>query len=266
MSDNLQIDQNKDPRDVMSRDFILLFSVFSYIIGVAGLLALILSMAGLIPLGGIVTLSFGPATACMVNLALLLIFGVQHSVMARPAFKTWSARWVHSALERSVFVAASGFVSILTVVCWQPLQGMAWQSEGLTEIALWLGFVFGWFFLLAASFAINHWDLFGLRQAWLHFKGQEYTQLPFVENWMYRISRHPIVLGCLIGFWSVPQMSNSQLYLAIGMTVYSFIGLYFEERDLIRQWGHQYKAYRARVGFIGRKRENVVPSHTGQAV
>lgn len=251
MAQTLQTNETITTQDVASRDLILAASVLSYAVGVAGLVALILAMAGLIPLGELVSLSSGPATACFVNLGLLLIFGVQHSVMARQSFKDWSAQWVHPALERSVFVAASGLVSLLIVGLWQPVMGAAWQAEGFTAVALWMGFCFGWIFLLAATFAINHWDLFGLRQAWLHFKNKPYSRLPFVENWMYRVSRHPIVLGALIGFWSVPTMTNAQLYLAVGMTFYSLIGLYFEERDLIRDWGVRYMDYCRRVGFVG---------------
>jgi uncharacterized membrane protein len=120
----------------------------------------------------------------------------------------------------------------------------------LSQYILWLGFGFGWAYLLAASFAINHWDLFGLRQVWLAAMGLEYTPVAFKEHWMYRYSRHPIMLGVLIGIWCLPTMSASMLMLSIGLTVYMVIGVYFEERDLVRQWGQSYVEYKKRVGAL----------------
>lgn len=226
---------------------IVIYSVLAYNLGVAGLGILILAMAGLIPLGGVVVFTNSPGLAVSINLLLLALFGVQHSVMARPAFKRRFRRSFAHALERSTFVWASGLAMALCVLFWQPLQGVVWQSEGILRIVLWAGFAFGWAYLLAATFAINHFDLFGLRQAWLEARGKTYAEVAFKEHWMYRYSRHPIMLGALLGVWCVPTMTASMLMLSLGLTLYIAIGLYFEERDLIRQWGQSYLNYKHRV-------------------
>jgi len=228
---------------------LLAASVLCYGLGVGGLGALILAMAGLVPLGLLAVTAPGSAAAVAIDLALILVFGVQHSVMARPAYKRWSNRHLHPALERSAYVLASGLALLLLVAGWQPLDGaMVWSLDGAAAIAGWVAFVFGWGYLFAATFAINHFDLFGLRQAWFGARGRAYEPVPFVEHWMYRYSRHPLMLGALIGLWTAPSMSCDQATVATGMTLYLAVGLWFEERDLVRQWGRHYQAYRARVG------------------
>lgn len=229
---------------------LLATSLSCYVLGVSGLLALILAMGGLIPLGWMTPLSPAPAIACVSNLLLLSLFGVQHSIMARRSFKAWLVQYLPASLERSLFVAASGMVLLLMVALWQPVGGHYWHAEGNARLLLWGGFGVGWLYMLAATFAINHFDLFGLRQAWLDARGEEYTPVAFVENWMYRFSRHPLMLGVLVGLWSLPQMNGDTLFMAIGMSAYMAIGLYFEERDLIQQWGDTYRAYKQRVGAL----------------
>ena len=229
---------------------LIAFSLVSYLIGVAGLGAVILALGGFIPLGLVKPLADAPAIACTINLGLILLFGLQHSVMARRSFKRWLANYMPVSLERSLFVLASGLVLLLLVACWQPVGGLIWRAEGVSNLLLWLGFGFGWLYLLLATFAINHFDLFGLRQAWLDAQGRAYTPIAFVEHWMYRFSRHPIMLGALIGLWSLPEMTSSRLYLSTGLTVYIVVGLWFEERDLIRQWGERYKSYQQKVGAL----------------
>lgn len=179
-------------------------SVLYHGLGVGGLGALILAMAGLPPLGLLdVTAGTTPAAAVV---DLVLVFGLQHSVMARPAFKRAFARHLAPALERSAFVLASGLALALVVVAWQPLGcGTAWQLDGVAGLAAWAGFVFGWCYLLAATVAINHFDLFGLREAWFAARGRAYELVRFVEHWMYRYSRHPLRLGVLIGLWCLPH-------------------------------------------------------------
>lgn len=225
-------------------------SLICYFIGVAGLAAVILALGGIIPLGLIGSLNVTPGIACVINLGLLLLFGFQHSIMARKSFKRWLENYLPASLERSLFVLASGLVLLVLVGFWQPVGGVIWRAEGGLNLLLWIGFGFGWVYLLAATFAINHFDLFGLRQAWLDAQGRAYTAIPFVEHWMYRFSRHPIMLGALIGLWSLPEMTSSSLYLSVGLTVYIAVGLWFEERDLIHQWGDRYRAYRQRVGAL----------------
>ena len=125
-----------------------------------------------------------------------------------------------------------------------------WRAQGVLHWILLAVGLTGWAYLFAATFAINHWDLFGLRQSWFAAKNRTYEQVPFKEHWMYRYSRHPIMLGVLLGIWMIPAMSVSQCLLSSGLTLYGIIGVYFEERDLIRQWGQGYLNYRRRVGAL----------------
>lgn len=225
------------------------YGLLAYLVGVAGLSTIILAYAGLIPFG-LLQVTDNPWLAGAINVGLLVLFALQHSVMARPAFKAWLNRYLPEATQRSHFVWTSGVVSAILVFCWQPLSGSIWQFSGNAAWALWAVFGFGWAYLLAATFAINHFDLFGLRQVWFAMQNTPYQPVPFKEHWMYRYSRHPIMLGVLIGIWALPAMSASHFMMSIGLSVYIAIGLYFEERDLIAVWGQHYKDYRQRVGLL----------------
>jgi protein-S-isoprenylcysteine O-methyltransferase Ste14 len=171
--------------------------------------------------------------------------------MARPKFKAVFYNIFGKAGERSTFIWTSGLVSIILVLLWQPVEGVLWNAQSTTaQIILWCGFGFGWAYLLAATFAINHWDLFGLRQVWLAAKNIPYTAPSFKESWMSRYSRHPIMLGVLIGIWCVPTMYATQFVLTLLFTIYIFIGVWFEERDLIAHYGRRYLNYKKRVGML----------------
>lgn len=233
-----------------SRQVVLLVSIASYLVGVLGLGALIFAYAGQFPIGQIFRLTDNNIIAALVNIGLLVLFGLQHSVMARKSYKAWSAKHIDPTLERSMYVLASGLAILIMLIFWQPMGGTVWQLTGKAAPLMWVAFVAGWAYLFAATFAIDHFDLFGLRQAWFAFRRQAYKEVPFKENWMYRYSRHPIMLGVIIGIWFVPQMTVTLLFLSIGLSIYILIGLYFEERDLIHQWGEQYLAYRKRVGAL----------------
>lgn len=226
---------------------VMTYGISAYSLGVAGLSVLIFAVAGIIPFGLLGVVSDSPFISALLNIGLLTLFGLQHSVMARQSFKDKLYQVIPRALERSTFVWTSGAVLAFITLAWQPLPGYLWQSTGTLNTVLWAGFAFGWTYLLAATFAINHWDLFGLRQTWLASNNIEYSQVAFKEHWMYRYSRHPIMLGVLIGVWCVPAMSWSTFSLSAGLTLYIFVGLYFEERDLIRQWGREYREYQQRV-------------------
>ena len=229
---------------------VIAYSLIAYFIGVIGLAAFALGLAGLLPLGRTATMTDSNLLAGGINVLLLLLWGAQHSIMARPTFKTWINRHLPAAVERSNYVLMSGIAMLAVVLLWQPLDGVAWRVEGALSIPFWILFLSGWTYLLAATFAINHFDLFGLRQAWMAAHGQEYTPLPFVEHWMYRYSRHPIMLGALVGMWFTPNMTASALMLVVGFTVYIAIGVYFEEKDLRTSIGEQYDDYRQRVGAL----------------
>lgn len=200
-----------------------------------------------------------PGWGWLVDLTLIAFFGLQHSVMARPGFKAWMTRHVPAHLERSTYLVATSLVLGVLIAFWQPLPGHLWKIEDgwlagtLTGIALG-----GWGLVLLTTFLINHADLFGLRQIYLHAKGAPYTPVEFKAPWLYRWVRHPMQLGVLIGLWSTGSMTVSHLLLAGGMTVYVLIGLVYEERDLVRQFGARYRAYQ-------RSTAKLIPFSRGKA-
>lgn len=248
---NLSQTKAGDSISIAAKASLLIYGVFAYLVGCAGLVAFILAMAGVIPLGQLVVISHNNLLAVVFNLALISLFGVQHSVMARPFFKRWMTQFFTSASERSTFVLASGVTLLFIIAFWQPVSGSLWNLEGTgASYFIWGLFLFGWSYLFAATFSINHWDLFGLRQMWFAVQEKAYTAPKFTENWMYRYSRHPIMLGVLIGIWSLPEMSNTKLVMSLTLTAYTFIGVAFEERDLIRQFGQRYLDYKNQVGML----------------
>lgn len=228
-----------------------LYGISSYCIGSMGLVAIILALAGVIPLGFFPPVSDNFVLAIAINVALTFVFGLQHSIMARPWFKHYFNRLFGEAAERSTFIWTSGVCAFVIVACWQPIDGTIWRTETIVvKSILWAGFLFGWTYLMAATFSINHWDLFGLRQIWFAINDMPYSPPVFKETWMYRLGRHPIMLGVLIGVWCLPSMSATQLVLSITFTAYIFIGVAFEERDLIKQFGQTYIDYKKRVGMF----------------
>jgi protein-S-isoprenylcysteine O-methyltransferase Ste14 len=233
----------------LTRCVVLIYGIASYIIGVAGLACIILALAKWIPFG---FLYAGETSATVFwNLVLVALWGLSHSGMARKRFKDWITKFIPEAAERSTYVLVSGVVSILLIGLWQEVPGIIWSIENPMAVTLlWTLFGFGWVYLLAATFAINHFDLFGLRQVYIHFKDQPRTPLKFVKTAMYQFSRHPIQTGVLIGIWATPEMTATQLVLSIGFTVYIFIGLWFEERDLVKAIGEPYEQYRQETGKV----------------
>lgn len=189
-------------------------------------------------------------TALAIDLGLLTIFALQHSVMARPAFKRWLTRFVPAVAERSVYVLASSLALILLFGQWQPLGGTVWDVDNpAARVVLHCGFAFGWLTVLATTFAIDHFDLFGLRQVWRHFRGLPPATLKFVTPAPYRLVRHPLYVGWLFAFWSTPTMTVAHLVFALATTAYILIAIRFEERDLLDAHP-EYAAYRARVPML----------------
>lgn len=238
-------------RSPIYRVAIFAYGVAAYAIGVAALVALILFMLGVLrftggPLG---ELGFGAAIA--LDFLLLFAFALQHSVMARPAFKARWTRIIPDAAERSTYVLATGLFLAPMLALWQPMPAVIWAVDtAFLRWALIGAALAGWVYLLAASFAINHFELFGMQQVYQTLRGRPLTHSPFQERWMYRFDRHPIMTGLLIGIWVTPTMTMDHLLFAIGTTIYVWIGVYFEERSLRRQLGSVYDDYRARVGAI----------------
>lgn len=234
-----------------TRMAIFAYSLAAYGIGVAALVWLIACLAGLYPLGAPPIQARSTVTAVAVNVGLLVLFGVQHSAMARRAFKAWWTQWIPPAAERSTYVLAAGLSLALVVWLWQPVGGEVWSlRHPALRVALWGLFAAGWLYLLAATYVTNHYDLFGLRQAWLHLRAQPYTPVPFVRNWMYRYSRHPMMAGILVGVWATPKMDGDHFMLAAGFSIYVAIGVALEERELSRHFGDSYRRYREQVGAL----------------
>jgi protein-S-isoprenylcysteine O-methyltransferase Ste14 len=189
--------------------------------------------------------------ALFINAALLGIFAVQHSVMARPGFKAWWTKVVPPAMERSTYVLLSDLALALLFWQWQPLPGVLWNVEGAAgAMALWGLCGLGWLLVLASSFAISHVDLFGLRQVYLNLRNEQYAHLDFRIFGLYRLVRHPLMLGFLIAVWATPRMTVGHLFFAAILTLYILVALQLEERDLVAQFGEQYRRYQRQVPMI----------------
>jgi methanethiol S-methyltransferase len=189
--------------------------------------------------------------AVLINVLLLAAFGVQHSVMARPAFKRWWTRFVPSTIERSTYVALSSAVLVLLYWQWRTMPAVIWDVwQPAARMALWALFWLGWAIALAATFMVSHFDLFGLRQVYLAWRGKPYTHIGFHVRWLYRLVRHPLMLGFLIAFWAIPNMTAGHLLFSIVMTGYILIATQLEEHDLVAALGSQYRDYRRQVPML----------------
>jgi methanethiol S-methyltransferase len=218
----------------------LFFALYAYMAGFVGNFLVPKSIDT--PTGG----STGAALA--INSAVLALFGLQHSVMARPGFKRVWTRIVPQPIERSTYMYASTAALVLLMWAWRSMDVVVWNLEqpALRTIA-WTLFAAGWFLVPAVSLLINHFDLFGMRQVWLHLRGEEYSGLPFRTPLAYKHVRHPLYLGWALAFWATPTMTVGHLLFAAVMTGYMMLAAVFEERDLVSHFGHEYAEYRRRV-------------------
>ena len=191
------------------------------------------------------------ASSLITDLGLLVLFALQHSVMARPAFKTWWTKLIPEPAERSTYVLASSVALIILFACWQPLGGVVWHVTDPNAVTvLYILCAFGWLLVLVSTFLINHFDLFGLRQVWLYLRGRPYTHLAFRTPGPYRLVRHPLYVGWLFAFWATPDMTLTHFVFALATSGYILAAIQLEERDLVVHLGSQYSDYRKRVPML----------------
>lgn len=223
--------------------YLFFLAVFVYSIGFVGDIAVPRSVDHGIsaPIGA----------AFVVNVVLLGLFAAQHSVMARPAFKRWWTRFVPAPIERSTYVLLASLVLALLFWQWRTIPAVIWHVGWQPgRAALWVVFAAGWVTVLLSTFMINHFDLFGLRQVYLAWRGTPYTRLGFRTSMLYRVVRHPIMAGFIVAFWATPDMTAGHLLFAVATTAYILAAIQFEEHDLAADLGEQYRGYRDRVPML----------------
>jgi protein-S-isoprenylcysteine O-methyltransferase Ste14 len=237
---------------MLARSIFAVYGLVSYVI----FLGTFLYAIGFIGNFGVPTTLDGPprepiSIALAIDAGLLTLFAVQHSVMARQWFKSWWTRLVPKPIERSTYVLFSSLALILLFWQWRPMGGTVWSLQDPTGRAVLRGlFAFGWGLVLVSTFLINHFDLFGLRQVWLHLTGRPYAGLPFSTPGPYRLVRHPLYVGWIFAFWMTPTMTLAHLVFAIATTSYILLAIQFEERDLATAHGPVYDEYRHRVPML----------------
>ena len=236
----------------MSRIIIFTYGVLCYFV----FLAVFLYATGFI--GGFLTptsLDGQPdrplGLALAIDLGLLGLFAVQHSVMARPAFKRWWTRFVPEAAERSTYVLLSSLALVALFAYWAPIGGVIWDVSNVIARDFVFGlYIFGWLLLLYTTFLIDHFDLFGLKQVWRRLGEQVYRAPQFHTPSLYKLVRHPLYIGWLIIFWATPTMTTAHLIFALMTTAYILIAIQFEERDLVTAFGKQYLDYKQRTPML----------------
>jgi protein-S-isoprenylcysteine O-methyltransferase Ste14 len=236
---------------IMKKLFALAYAFVSYSIGAGALFWLFFAAAGLAPYALSEFKADNTAGAFLINLALVSLFALQHSLMARKTLKDKWIRIIPGHLERAAYVLASGIFMGLTLWFWQPLPGSVWS---ITD-PVWKGTVqgislLGAAYILVSSFITNHFELFGLRQAWLFANGKHHAPLEFKRKLMYRYSRHPMMAGMVVVLWAAPEMTVTRLTLGLLLTLYLFIGIQFEERGLIAEFGDKYRQYKNEIGLF----------------
>jgi protein-S-isoprenylcysteine O-methyltransferase Ste14 len=237
----------------MSRSLTLLFSIVAYAIFFATFLCLIAFVGdlGFAP----ITVDRGPAAtpmmAAAVDVGLIILFGLQHSVMARPGFKRWWTQVIPHAAERSVYVLMASLALLLLMALWRPIGTVVWNvTNPMLVNLLWALFWAGWGIVLLSTFLINHFELFGLQQGWFNFSGRSAAAPQLRQPLFYRWVAHPLYSGFFLAFWATPEMTAGHLLLALGMSAFMLIAIRYEERDLTDLFGKDYADYRASVGGL----------------
>jgi protein-S-isoprenylcysteine O-methyltransferase Ste14 len=236
----------------MNRIVVFAYGVISYVIALGAFVYLAGFLGNLFVPRSIDGAPVGPLwEALAVNTLLLAVFGLQHSVMARPGFKEWWTRFVPRPVERSTYVMFTNLALILVFWQWRPMGGVIWDVEDPTGRGLLHGlYVLGWLIVLGTTFLINHFDLFGLRHVWLYLRGKPYTPIGFKTPGPYKVVRHPLYVGWLMAFWATPTMTTAHLVFALGMTLYILVAIRYEERDLVEHHGAAYAEYRRKVPML----------------
>ncbi|NGP88506.1 isoprenylcysteine carboxylmethyltransferase family protein [Aliifodinibius halophilus] len=235
----------------MKKLIAFIYGVICYLIFFASFLWMILFLGGFevyAPTAVNEGVSGSLAESILINLGLIALFGVQHTVMARKSFKEWWTKFVPQPLERSTYVLFSAIALILILWFWQPLPETVWHVDTVwVSLVLQWGFWLGWLVLFLSTWMIDHFNLFGLKQVWNYMRGIEQHSPQFMEPGFYKYVRHPLMLGFLIAFWSIPHMTVGHFIFSGGMTLYILIGVFYEEKAMVQRFGNKYKDYRDRV-------------------
>ncbi|WP_282160848.1 methyltransferase family protein [Ulvibacterium marinum] len=237
----------------MKKVIMFSYSITAYLLAFVSIVFWILSIGNLIPevsIDGPPKVPFG--IALLTNTGLVLLFGLQHSIMARKPFKDFFTRYFPKPIERSTFVLFSSLLLFVLLYGWQPMGGTIWTVPkfSIAYYSIYVLFFIGWFILFLSTFLISHFDMFGVRQTFLELQKKPYEPLGFKIGSLYKYVRHPLYFGMLLAVWATTNMTVTHLVFAVGVTIYVIFGATLEERDLVKEFGRQYQEYQKRKPML----------------